>query len=141
MAARRSWPCSPCSDSDDGRTAGTAAAGSGGTRPLPTDGGGFVPIQRYPSGRSLVPGEVRLAISLADANGSLLAEGPAVLNGVMRNDQGCGWRPSPPSDGTGLDVPYWSITSTIAKSGLYDMVLEGRAVTPSRSSSTNPPMW
>lgn len=124
-----------CSGSDGGSSDDDAsddrpATSGGGTGTTPVVDG-FVPIQRYPSGRSLVPGEVRLAISLADANGSLLAEGPAVLNGVMRNDQGMRVETiAAERRGTGLDVPYWSITSTIAKSGLYDMVLEGASGDP-----------
>ncbi len=128
-----------CGGSDDGAGSGDGsggassdATGSGqGSGGSGTTAGGFTVVQRYPSGQKLVPGEIRLAISLASADGALLTEGPDVLNGVMRNEQGERIETiAAERRGTGLSVPYWSITTTIAKRGLYDFVLEGAAGDP-----------
>jgi hypothetical protein len=60
-----------------------------------------------------------------------MTDGPDVLNGVMRNDRGERVETiAAERRGTGLDVPYWSITTTIARSGLYDFVLDGATGDP-----------
>lgn len=113
-------------DEADGEGAGDddAATGTGATD-------GFVIVQRYPSGKTITPGEIRLAVSLARSDGSLLTDGPEVLEGVMRNEQGLRIDTiAATRRGTGLDVPYWSITTTIPKVGLYDIVFEGAAGDP-----------
>ncbi len=92
---------------------------------------GFTVVQRYPSGQRLTPGEVRLAISIASSNGSLLTDGPAVLTGVIRNEQGQTIDTiEAPRRGAGLDVPYWSITTTIPERGLYELALDGATGDP-----------
>lgn len=114
-----------CGGGSDGSAGGSSSDGTGAAT------GGFTVVQRYPSGQKLVPGEIRLAISLASADGSLLTEGPAVLNGVMRNERGERVDTiAAQRRGTGLSVPYWSITTTIAARGLYDFVLDGAAGDP-----------
>ena len=113
-------------DEADGDGAGDddAATGTGATD-------GFVIVQRYPSGRTITPGEIRLAVSLARSDGSLLTDGPEVLEGVMRNEQGLRIDTiAATRRGTGLDVPYWSITTTIPKVGLYDIVFDGATGDP-----------
>jgi hypothetical protein len=111
------------SDGSDGDTGSTGDAGS-------TEDG-FVVVQRFPGGKALGPGEIRLAVSLARSDGSLLAEGPDVLNGVMRNEEGLRIDTiAAQRRGAGLGVPYWSITTTIPKVGLYDITFEGAAGDP-----------
>ena len=91
-----------------------------------SDTEGFVVVPRYPSGQRLTPGEVRLAFSIADSKGSLLPEGPAVITGVVRDERGgtIGTIEAP-RRGTGLDVPYWTITAEIPTQGLYEFALDG----------------
>lgn len=90
------------------------------------DADGFVIVQRYPSGQRLTPGDVRLAVSIADSKGSLLTTGPAVLTGVVRDERGSQIDTiEAPRRGTGLDVPYWTITTTIPARGLYEFAVDG----------------
>ena len=92
----------------------------------PSEPEGFVVVQRYPSGQRLTPGDVRLAFSIADSKGSLLPEGPAVITGVVRDERGDTiGTVEAPRRGTGLDVPYWTITTEIPKRGLYEFALDG----------------
>lgn len=92
---------------------------------------GFVVAQRYPQSKALTPGEVRLAISLAAGDGTLITDGPAVLQGTVRDSSGAQVASfETPRRGTGLGVPYWSIVATVPKAGIYDFVLEGAAGDP-----------
>jgi hypothetical protein len=127
-------------DSEETGTSGSGESGGSGTSPQATGGqgsdgtattDGFTVVQRYPSGQRLTPGEVRLAISIASSNGSLLTTGPDVLTGVIRNEQGETIdQIEAPRRGTGLDVPYWSITTTIPERGLYEFALDGATGDP-----------
>ncbi len=118
-----------CGDSDDEPSGATATPGAtlapaDDTITPATDG--FVVVNRYPSGQRITPGDVRLAISIADNRGSMLTTGPDVLTGVIRNEQGETIDTiTAPRRGTGLDVPYWSITTTIPTRGLYEFALDG----------------
>lgn len=118
--------CGGSSDSADvGGTAETLA-------PLTTgpSGDGFVVIQRYPQ-TSVSTGEVRLAISIADATASLQQTGPERLVGEIRNEDGnLVQQFDVPRRGEGLDVAYWSIDATIPARGLYDLVVEGATGDP-----------
>ncbi|MFN8021421.1 MAG: hypothetical protein U0Q03_07835 [Acidimicrobiales bacterium] len=122
--------CSSDDDADDsGSSDATSGSGSNANGTDTTDG--FVVVQRFPGGKMIAPGEIRLAVSLATSDGSLLTEGPEVLNGVMRNEEGLRIDTiAAPRRGTGLGVPYWSITTTIPKVGLYDITFEGAAGDP-----------
>lgn len=132
--------CGGDDESGDDESGDASAGGSGTTAPAATGGqgttetatiDGFTVVQRYPSGQRLTPGEVRLAISIASANGSLLTTGPDVLTGVIRNEQGETIDTiEAPRRGTGLDVPYWSITTTIPERGLYEFALDGATGDP-----------
>ena len=110
-----------CGGSDD--TSGDPAmATTAGT--ATTDG--FVLVQRYPNSMAITPGDVRLAISLADTNASLLTTGPATLTGLIRNEQGETIAEfDTPRRGDAMGVPYWSITASIPSRGLYDLVVDG----------------
>jgi hypothetical protein len=119
----------PQSDQPSSGQAGSEEASTAVSESLPANG--FVVVQRYPSGQAITPGEVRLAVSLADSTGSLLREGPATLTGSIRNEAGETIAAiSAPRRGTGLDVPYWSITASIPARGLYEFVLDGAAGDP-----------
>ena len=114
-------------DTDD---AADTTQAPGGTA-APGDTTGFVVAQRYPQSKALVPGEVRLAVSLARSNGTLITEGPQLLQGVVRDDSGTQIASfETPRRGAGLGVPYWSIVATLPKAGMYDFVLEGAAGDP-----------
>lgn len=92
---------------------------------------GFVLATRYPVSKAFTPGEVRLAVSLADQNASLITTGPDVLRGIVRNESGATISEfEAPRRGTGLSVPYWSIVADIASRGLYDLQVEGAVGDP-----------
>ena len=104
---------------------GGDSSDSSESSPAP-DADGFVIVQRYPSGERLTPGDVRLAVSIADSKGSLLTTGPAVLTGVVRDERGSQIGTiEAPRRGIGLDVPYWTITTTIPARGLYEFAVDG----------------
>jgi hypothetical protein len=111
-----------CGSDSDSRDAVSTDTG-------PSDG--FVLATRYPVSKALTPGEVRLAVSLADQNASLITGGPATISGVVRNEQGNVITEfEAPRRGTGLSVPYWSITTTVSTRGLYDLTVEGATGDP-----------
>lgn len=92
---------------------------------------GFVLAKRFPASKALVPGEVRLPLSLADQNAALLTKGPDTLRGMIRDEQGTTIAEfEAPRRGTGLSVPYWSITATIPTKGLYTLAVEGAVGDP-----------
>jgi hypothetical protein len=98
---------------------------------VPVDPQGLTVAQRYPQSQALTPGDVRLAISLANADGSLVTQGPDVLRGVIRDAEGNQVAAfETPRRGEGLGVPYWSITATIPTAGLHDFSFDGAAGDP-----------
>ena len=110
------------SDASTGTGDTTAPSGSSDSQ-TPSE---FVIVQRFPNMQAFVPGEVRLAVSLARSDGSLLVDGPDRLTGVVRNEAG---EQIDTIDavrrGTGLSVPYWSIVTNFPERGLYDMTIDG----------------
>ena len=112
-----------CGDSAaDSNSSPATATPSSASAPPPQQ---FVLVQRY-TNTSLAPGDIRLAVSLAGADGSLLTTGPDVLTGVIRDEKGAEVAAiAAERRGLGQAVPYWSITATIAKSGLYDLTVDG----------------
>lgn len=110
-----------------GDDAGSASAG-----PAPVgDPDGFVVVQRFPNSKALVPGDVRLPIALAAADGMLLTDGPATLTGVVRDGSGATIATiDTPRRGDGLGVPYWTIEATVPTPGLYEFALDGAAGEP-----------
>jgi hypothetical protein len=98
---------------------------------VPVDPQGLTVAQRYPQSQALTPGDVRLAISLANADGTLVTQGPDVLRGVIRDAEGTQVATfEAPRRGKGLGVPYWSITATIPTAGLHDFSFDGAAGDP-----------
>ena len=121
-----------CGGSDDtaggdtagGDTGGDDTGGDATSATATTDG--FVLVQRYPNSMAITPGDVRLAISLADTNASLLTTGPTTLTGIIRNEQGDTIAEfDTPRRGDAMGVPYWSITASIPSRGLYELVVDG----------------
>jgi hypothetical protein len=86
---------------------------------------GFTIAQRYP-GDALVPGTVRLPISLANQGTLLSKDVPAVVNGRVldANDQQIA-TVSAPIHATDLVIPYWAINVEIAQPGIYGLRLDG----------------
>ncbi len=118
------------SSSSDSSAGGSSAGGSSSDS-AGDNGGGFTVVQRYPSSKSLTPGDVRLPISLATDDGGLITAGPATLTGVIRNEAGDEVAAiSVQRRGEGLSVPYWSVTATIPERGLYEMAIDGATGDP-----------
>ncbi len=111
-----------CGD-DSSPASGSSAGTTGGTEPDPGTTG-FTIAQRYPS-NTFVPGAVRLPISLA-SKGSLLATGPAVLDGRVldSNDQQIA-TVSAPIHATDLVIPYWAVNVQIDQPGIFTLRLAG----------------
>ena len=91
---------------------------------------GFVIIQRYPPS-SVATGQVRLTVSIADATATLQRTGPERLVGEIRNEDGnLVDQFEAPRRGSGLDVAYWAIETTIPARGLYDFRVDGAVGDP-----------
>lgn len=119
--------CGGGSSSTDSTIDGTDVSTPLGT--LAVDDG-FVVIQRYPPS-SVATGPVRLTVSIADAAATLQRTGPDRLVGEIRNEDGnLIDQFDVPRRGTGLDVAYWAIETTIPARGLYDFSVEGAVGDP-----------
>lgn len=106
---------------------GGSDAGDAGpsTTSTPDPSGGFGLVQRFPSENLIVPGEVRLPISLTDGQ-NLLTEGPDRLVGwietfdgtrvatidALRRDQG-------------IEIPYWDVRATLEQAVIHTLRVEG----------------
>src|ERR1043165_2747315 len=112
-----------CGDSNGGSKANGSDGTTGGTEPDPGTKG-FTIAQRYPS-NTFVPGKIRLPISIAD-KGSLLATGPAVLNGAVLDGSNKQIATvSAPIRSKDMVIPYWAIDVDIAAPGTYTLRLQG----------------
>lgn len=110
-------------------TALLAACGGDGGVATPdgsanTDGT-YVLVQRFPQDTQ-TPGRIRMPISLADATGTLLTDGPAELGAQVVDIDGS------PVGGRITAVrrdiepaPYWSFRVDIADPGVYYLVVDG----------------
>jgi hypothetical protein len=91
----------------------------------PASDTGWALVQRWPT-TSLVPGAVRLPVSLAD-DASVLSEGPPELTGRVLDVDGAvvvdGLRAV--RHGEGLELPYWPFRVTLEEPGIYYLVVEG----------------
>lgn len=88
----------------------------------------YVVVTRFPS-TSLVPGTVRLPISLASPGGALLtnASSPATLNSrVVRDDTGetVVDNITTARHGVNLPQPYWPVTADLNDVGIYRLIVE-----------------
>lgn len=86
----------------------------------------FTVLPRFPNGQRMTPGSVRLAWSIADDNAATMTTGPEVLTGTIVDGDGATVaQVSAPRRGTGLSVPYWSVTADLPSAGLYELRLDG----------------
>ena len=96
--------------SDSSASTGTDAAASDPTTPPE---GGWALVQRFPNHPLFTPGDVRLPVSLADAD-RMLDNGPATITGWIEDFNGTrvtdvvGTRRS-----DGLPTPYWEVRATL----------------------------
>ena len=116
-----------CGSSDDDR-AGTGAGGQGSV-----DDGGTTPsgvydlVRRFPT-TVLVPGTLRLPISLG-LNGEPLTDGPDELTGQIVDEAGdvvlSGLTAMKRSEG--LPHAYWSFVADVETTGIYTLQVDGAA--------------
>jgi hypothetical protein len=112
-----------CGGSDSSADSGPAEATT--DTPASTALGQFVVVQRYPN-TSLTPGNVRLPISIASSDGSLLTSGPDQLTGAILDAGGSVIAPlTALRFGQGHAVPYWPITATLDAPGVYYLAIDG----------------
>lgn len=87
-------------------------------------------VQRFP-GTVLVPGELRLPISLATQKGVLTdndATLPSTLTGrLVNSDTGevVAATLSAQKHGNGIPQPYWPFVVTVAEPGIYSLIVDG----------------
>lgn len=117
-------------------TSGSIAAGAivlgacGGS----SSGGGsasgdYVVVTRFPN-TNLVPGSVRLPISLADAQGTLLTDAslPSALTSRIVSDatgETIVDNITTTKHGINLPQPYWPVIAEINEAGIYRLIVEG----------------
>ena len=85
-------------------------------------------VQRFSNEPLLVPGDLRLPVSLGDDGGRLLADGPEKLTGWIEADDDARTRIT---DIIGIRrndaivVPYWEVRARIPKKGSYTLRVKG----------------
>ncbi len=94
-----------------------------------TVAGEYVVVTRFPN-TNLVPGTVRLPISLANAQGALLTDSslPATLTAqIVRDDTGeiVVADIATTKHGVNLPQPYWPVTADLQDIGIYRLIVEG----------------
>ena len=99
-----------------------ASGGSSGDVKAPA--GGYSIGRRFPS-TVLVPGKVRLPISL-QAGGESVLEGPSKLTGKLVDEQGKVVAESliAVRRGAGLAVPFWAFEAEVAAPGFYTLIVD-----------------
>jgi len=106
------------------------SSASGGTAPRDpgeTPAGGWILVQRFPSEPLMVPGDVRLPISLADDT-RMLDNGPAALSGWVETDDDARTRVTDVTGirrQDGIPTPYWEVRATLPAEGSYALRLDG----------------
>jgi len=86
---------------------------------------GFFVVQRFPNHPLFTPGEVRLPVSIADADSNLV-DGPATLTGWIEDFAG-----ERVADITairravGIETTYWEVRATLPTALVYTLRLEG----------------
>jgi hypothetical protein len=91
--------------------------------------GDYVVVTRFPN-TNLVPGTVRLPISLADVQGTLLTDAslPSTLNArIIRDDTGDTVVDNivTSKHGVNLPQPYWPVSAELTEVGVYRLIIEG----------------
>jgi hypothetical protein len=100
-----------------------SSGGSSGDVTAPP--GGYSIGRRFPS-TVLVPGKVRLPISL-QAGGESVLEGPSQLTGKLVDEQGkvVAETLTAVRRGAGLAVPFWAFGAEVTAPGFYTLVVDG----------------
>jgi hypothetical protein len=115
-----------CGGSDGDSPTGASTGTAGGTTGSAASSDQFLVAPRFPNTKAFTAGPVRLPISLTHADASLLVTGPDRLTGVVRDEGGSEVGTiDAVRRGTGLSVPYWSIVTTLPKTGLYELSIDG----------------
>jgi hypothetical protein len=113
---------------DNGETSGSdTSGGTSGGDPIDAPEGGWILVQRFPTEPLMVPGEVRLPVSLADDT-RMLDNGPATLAGWVETDDDARTRIADVTGirrHTGISTPYWEMRATIPEAGSYALRVEG----------------
>ncbi len=117
-----------CGSSDDDSQAGTGADGEGDVEAgAPTPSGVYDLVRRFPT-TVLVPGLVRMPISLG-LNGEPLTDGPDELTGQILDEAGdvvlSGLTATKRSEG--LPHAYWSFVADMSTTGIYTLQVDGAA--------------
>jgi len=89
--------------------------------------GGWILVQRFPSEPLMVPGDVRLPVSLAD-DARMLDDGPATMTGWIEAADDARTRVAEVTAirrNAGITTPYWEVRSTLPTTGSYALRLEG----------------
>ncbi len=121
-----------CGSSDDGSSGadeitpdGTGASDTSASAPATTAFGSYVIAQRFPQDVQ-EPGLQRLPISLATADGRLIADGPTSLTAEVNDGDGNPLGLSIAADRRDLESgPYYSFRVPIETPGFYHLVVEG----------------
>lgn len=109
---------------------GSLLAACGSDSAATTDNGELAVVQRF-SNSGLVPGEIRLPVSLANQKGILddaaTRDHPVLHGRVIEMISGKTVIESVSAEkhGEGLALPYWPFTVTIEKTGTYSLVVDG----------------
>lgn len=86
---------------------------------------GFFVVQRFPNHPLFTPGDVRLPVSIANADSNLV-DGSATLDGWIEDFNGdrvtdiVGVRRA-----VGIEIPYWEVRATLPAALIYTMRFEG----------------
>lgn len=121
--------CGGSSGSSSTATGAPGTSSGGGGTGVPE--GGWTLVQRFPN-TSLVPGRVRLPLSLADASGTLVTAGPEQLNGRIADIDGAvvaELTAQRHSIGDGAPL-YWTFETDLDTPGIYALDVEGSAGMP-----------
>lgn len=104
---------------DNGVDGGSATNGTGATA------GTYVLVQRFPQDKQ-EPGLLRLPISLADAAGVPIVDGPATLTAIVTDIDGNPIGEPISTSRRDLDpTPYYAFRVEIAEPGIYGLVVDG----------------
>jgi hypothetical protein len=97
-----------------------SSKGQGAGKPTP-----FTLVQRIPQSGLLVPGEVRVAVSIAQ-RGTLQPSGPATLRGaILDSSDRVVVELTAVRRSTGIAVAYWAFRATLDEPGIYTLRAEG----------------
>lgn len=86
---------------------------------------GFGVVQRFPGSNLLIPGEVRLPISLTDGQ-NLLQRGPATLEGWVETFDGERVAEvTAPRRSEGIEIPYWEVRVQLERAVIHTLRFDG----------------